>query len=114
MLKDFRILAAIVLLALAGQSSGAQKLAPVILNSFGGADGSTPEAGLVEGSDSNFYGTTFTGGTSNTGTVFQITPAGTLTTLHHFSGADGAHPTAGLVEDQRQFLRDDFQRWNER
>ena len=98
MLKDFRILAAIVLLALAGQSSGAQKLAPVILGSFSGADGSTPEAALVEGSDSNFYGTTFSGGTSNTGTVFQITAAGTLTTLHHFNGADGAHPSARLVE----------------
>ena len=34
MLKDFRILAAIVLLALAGQSRAAQKLAPVILGSF--------------------------------------------------------------------------------
>jgi len=47
----------------------------------GGNDGAQPEAGLVEGSDGNFYGTTEYGGTGGASTVFQMTPAGVLTTL---------------------------------
>jgi uncharacterized repeat protein (TIGR03803 family) len=64
-----------------------------------GADGSDPEAGLVQGLDGNFYGTTFAGGDYGQGTVFEITAAGALTTLYSFSGdADGANPDAGLVQ----------------
>jgi len=66
------------------------------------ADGAFPYAGLVQGSDGNFYGTTFEGGTNSDGTVFKITPAGSLTTLYSFCSqancADGAIPFAGLVQ----------------
>ena len=63
------------------------------------ADGEAPVGGLVLATDGNFYGTTQTGGgTSGDGTIFQITPAGTLTTLHSFGGPDGAQPVAGLVQ----------------
>src|SRR5205823_4469717 len=68
------------------------------LHSFSDSDGAYPYAGLVQGSDGNFYGTTQGGGTSGVGTVFQITPTGTLTTLYNFSGGDGAGPYAGLVQ----------------
>ncbi len=67
------------------------------------ADGAAPEGGLVQGSDGNFYGTTAAGGeyanfySYNFGTVFRITPAGTLTTLHEFAGPDGVAPWASLV-----------------
>ena len=101
MLRDFRILAAtvIALMALAGQSNAARHLVkPITLGSFGGANGGTPEAALVEGSDGNFYGTTFAGGANNTGTVFTISPVGTITVLHSFDGVDGANPTANLIE----------------
>ena len=54
-------------------------------------DGSQPAAGLVQGNDGNFYGTTTMGGTNNLGTIFQITPSGTLTTLHSFNGTDGGN-----------------------
>jgi len=67
------------------------------LHSFNGRDGSAPCAGLVQGTDGNFYGTTSGGGVYNGGTVFQITPSGTLTILYSFSGADGLSPEAGLV-----------------
>ncbi len=64
----------------------------------GGDDGSYPVAGLVLGGDGNFYGTTSDGGDANgDGTVFQITPAGALTTIHHFSGTDGYQPTGKLA-----------------
>jgi len=60
-------------------------------------------AGLVQGTDGNFYGTTETGGGNGScgggcGTVFRITPAGKLTTLHAFDSTDGSWPTAGLVK----------------
>jgi len=57
-------------------------------------DGSGPRV-LVQATDGNFYGTTDFGGTTDSGTVFQITPEGTLTTLHSFCQpgcTDGAYP----------------------
>jgi len=63
-------------------------------------DGKYPTAGLVQGSDGYFYGTTWQGGTNNEGTVFKITTQGTLTTLYQFGSGptDGVLPDAGLVE----------------
>jgi uncharacterized repeat protein (TIGR03803 family) len=62
-------------------------------------DGFEPEAGLIQGSDSNFYGVTSAGGPSNdNGIVFQITPGGALTNLHSFTAADGDFPLGGLVQ----------------
>ena len=65
-------------------------------------DGAEPFTGVVQGADGNFYGTTSLGGTSTNctsgcGTLFKITPAGLLTTLHSFSASDGAIPV-GLVQ----------------
>jgi len=64
----------------------------------GGADGSNPDAPIIQGTDSNFYGTTSEGGTNVLGNVFKLTPAGTLTPLWQFSGSpDGEYPEAGLL-----------------
>ena len=68
------------------------------LYSFGGADGAKPYAGLVLGTDSNFYGTTAYGGAHGYGNVFKITPAGVLTTMHSFDSTDGAGPYGGLAQ----------------
>ncbi len=57
-----------------------------------------PVAGLVQGTDGLFYGTTRGGGASAGGTVFRIDSAGNLTTLHTFSYDDGNDPEAGLVQ----------------
>jgi YVTN family beta-propeller protein/uncharacterized repeat protein (TIGR03803 family) len=68
----------------------------------GCADGEYPQAGLVQGTDGNFYGTTTSGGANGVGTVFKITPGGMLTPFYSFcqqSGCtDGADPQAGLVQ----------------
>jgi uncharacterized repeat protein (TIGR03803 family) len=74
-----------------------------VLHSFGGApgDGAHPHAALLQGTDGNFYGTTYDGGgADDLGTVFKMTPAGTVTVLHVFTGGaiDGAHPEAPLIQ----------------
>jgi uncharacterized repeat protein (TIGR03803 family) len=64
------------------------------------ADGSQP-TNIVLATDGNYYGITFDGGANSEGTIFQITPSGTLTTLHSFDGTDGYAPGAGgtLMQD---------------
>ncbi len=62
----------------------------------GCADGYEPIAGLVQAANGELYGTTYFGGASGAGTVFKITPSGTLTTLYS-SFSDGQN-FAGLVQ----------------
>jgi uncharacterized repeat protein (TIGR03803 family) len=64
----------------------------------GGADGGYPVAGLVQDKKGNLYGTTTAGGSNGYGTVFKVTPSGTLTVLHNFNySTDGGSPFAELV-----------------
>jgi uncharacterized repeat protein (TIGR03803 family) len=76
-----------------------------VQHSFDGADGSYVIAGLIQGTDGNFYGVTEEGGngtacgTFGCGTIFEFTPPSTLTTLHSFQGpADGSFPAATLLQ----------------
>jgi uncharacterized repeat protein (TIGR03803 family) len=67
-----------------------------ILHSFTGADdGSAPLYALIQGTDGNFYGTTSTGA-AGSGTIFRITPGGSLTTLYQFPL--GTEPLGALVQ----------------
>jgi uncharacterized repeat protein (TIGR03803 family) len=72
------------------------------LVSFNGTNGRNPNlTAVVQGLDGNLYGTTEIGGTNNAGTVFKITPGGTLATIYNFCAQsncpDGAKPEAGLI-----------------
>jgi len=81
-----------------------------VLYSFaGGSDGANPHAGLIQGSDGDFYGTTGHGGVNSScsasqyasgcGTVFKVTPAGVETVLYSFAGgSDGSDPDAALIQ----------------
>jgi uncharacterized repeat protein (TIGR03803 family) len=66
------------------------------------ADGSSPEGGLMQATNGRIYGTTNIGGTAQGGTVFEITPSGTLGTVHQFCSlancADGTSPIGGLIQ----------------
>jgi len=89
--------AAALVLSTFGASAG---VVLTTLHSFqGNPDGTTPQAGLVQGSDGYFYGTTSGGGTSNYGTVYKMSATGAYTSLYSFTnGNDGANPVAGLVQ----------------
>jgi uncharacterized repeat protein (TIGR03803 family) len=66
------------------------------LGSFNNLTNGSPNAGLVQGSDGNFYGTT-SGDGSSWGSVFKVTTNGALTTLISFGGTNGGVPYAGLT-----------------
>jgi uncharacterized repeat protein (TIGR03803 family) len=67
------------------------------LLNFNDAPGAQPRGTLLQAADGDLYGTT-----SKRGTVYRITPNGTLTTLYlfcsHADCVDGDYPTAGLVQ----------------
>ncbi len=102
--QSFRRRAALILatVALVAAASMASAQTFTQLHNFDGTDGANPNAALVQATDGNLYGTTATGGANSCiilevngcGTVFKITPSGTLTTLHSFDFTDGAGPNA--------------------
>jgi len=87
-------------------ASGTEK----VLYAFsGGTDGANPQGGVIFDAEGNLYGTASQGGYSpncpwpsiGCGTVFKLTPHGSLTVLHSFSGQgpDGAKPQGGVIFD---------------
>jgi uncharacterized repeat protein (TIGR03803 family) len=72
-----------------------------VLHGFGHtiADGIQPQAGLLQTRTGIFYGTTIYGGAFGAGTVFSMTPDGTVTIIHSFTGgSDGGTPIAPLIQ----------------
>ncbi len=68
----------------------------------GGSDGSNSFASLIQASDGNLYGTTWSGGSNNSGTVFKISNLSTTPVegvIYSFAGEnDGALPVASLIQ----------------
>jgi len=65
----------------------------------GGADGASPQPGLLMDTAGNLYGATAEGGNSDSGIVFKISNSGKYSILHRFSGIAGVFPNGGLVSD---------------
>src|SRR5439155_1300037 len=63
-------------------------------------EGGTPRAGLTQGSDGYFYGTTWSGGAGTRGTVFRMDGAGNVTVLHTlpWDAGEGIGPWTTLTE----------------
>lgn len=79
-----------------------------VVHSFSGADGNSPEGGLIRDSAGNLFGVTQLGGNptpscmlpgepNGCGTVFEISASGQFSVLHSFGGQDGANPVARLT-----------------
>jgi len=62
---------------------------------YPGVDGLDPFTGLTLASDGNFYGMTMEGGTTDSGTIFEITPTGEFTSLYSFASPKGYDPAPG-------------------
>jgi uncharacterized repeat protein (TIGR03803 family) len=62
-------------------------------------DGESPQAGLIQATDGNLYGSTFAGGVNALGTIFAITPGGKLNTLYDFvNDGKGTNPEGTLTQ----------------
>lgn len=92
----FTIAGRLILLAFASANASGQTVSTV--GTFQVTNGANPQAPLVA-VGGIFYGTTYTGGVSNAGTVFAFNPANNLiTTLYMFTnGTDGRAPAGSLV-----------------
>jgi uncharacterized repeat protein (TIGR03803 family) len=79
-----------------------------VLHNFNGTtDGNGGGNALVQATDGKLYGVTFTGGSSNDGTIFNITTAGAFTVLVNFDGSNGANPNSPLKQNTNGVLYGD-------
>lgn len=100
-MRSYRFAFAVCVLgAMAPTNSSAQTFKTVA--SLTGSESPNYLVSLVQGVDGNLYGTSEFGGAYGSGSVFSVTPTGTVTTLYSFCSQpfcpDGAAPYAGLVQ----------------
>jgi uncharacterized repeat protein (TIGR03803 family) len=75
-------------------------------------DGGNVQAGVIQASDGNLYGTVVRGGDPDCslggydgcGTIFEVSLSGTFTTLRVFHTLDGGDPVSSLVETEAGVL----------
>jgi len=91
---------AFMLTVVASQPAQAQTYT-VLHNFTGGQDGANPESGVTMDKAGNLYGTTFRGGTSGNGAVYQLKLKNSnfvFNPLYSFAGgSDGANPEARVI-----------------
>jgi uncharacterized repeat protein (TIGR03803 family) len=99
-MRHRRILAFLTLNAIACQGLSAQAGPPNltlnVLYSF--ANGESPNASVVVGTNGSFHGTTATGGPNNFGGVYEVTANGVLTNEFWLDGTNGSTPMAPLIQ----------------
>jgi len=88
------------------QSNGTWKVSLIYTFTGTNGDGKSPYGGVVLDGEGNVYGTTYTGGASNHGTVYELSPNGSggfaETIIYSFTGqADGFEPQAPLSIDAK-------------
>jgi hypothetical protein len=86
------------------KSGSSYSSTPTVLVSFSGSNGANPYGGLITDAAGDLFGTTYDGGASSDGTVFEIVKNGssyssTPTVLATFNGTNGQNPKASLIVD---------------
>jgi uncharacterized repeat protein (TIGR03803 family) len=70
-----------------------------LLHIFNGdSDGRFPTSALVQATDGNFYGTTWTGGSGKGGVIYRLTPEGKFSVIYNFNGTNSVYPMVTLVQ----------------
>jgi uncharacterized repeat protein (TIGR03803 family) len=73
-----------------------------VIHSFNGNDGANPFGALIIGSDGDLYGTTSQAGANQAGTIFRMSPMGSVQTLYNFCSQqgcpDGSNPEGALLQ----------------
>ncbi len=100
--RGYASLAILILLVVVSKSTLAQHLRQF---NFWGSNGASPNSGLALDNSGNFYGSTFIGGRTDLGVIYEISqiPGGgaTQAVIYSFTGGtDGANPIGDLVFDQ--------------
>jgi uncharacterized repeat protein (TIGR03803 family) len=68
------------------------------LAQFDYANGAFPQpTSLIEDQSGNIYGAAYSGGRYQLGSIFELTPSGTIIVLDNFTGPNGVHPFDGLT-----------------
>ncbi|PSR56768.1 hypothetical protein AHMF7605_26365 [Adhaeribacter arboris] len=76
-----------------------------VLHHYGfDAIGDTPKRSLILGKDGNLYGTTMNGGDWFNGTIYKVTPNGTVSALHAFSPTEDGGRASGLMQASDGYL----------
>ena len=76
-----------------------------VLHDLNGAtDGYEPFGELILASDGNMYGTTNAHGSSNCGTIFQVTPAGSYSVIYNFDNTHGCNPREQVLQGTNGLL----------
>ncbi len=66
---------------------------------FGKVSGGGPSGDLIQGTDGNLYGMTFSNGANKFGTIFKFNPSNnTLTVIHDFDSVHGKGASASLIQ----------------
>ncbi len=68
------------------------------LYDFDFTNGSNPRSNLIQATDGNFYGLTYSGGVDSLGVLFRIDSNANYTKLLDFIGINGAYPTRRLLQ----------------
>src|SRR5579862_3565722 len=95
------IVAATVALMLTAATIPAQAQTYKVLYNFGtnANDPLQPNGidAIAQGRDGNLYTTSNSGGTGNVGTMFKVTPSGTLSVVYNFAYSPGNDPMSGVT-----------------
>ena len=96
---------AVFQVTLGGALTGIYNINGSSSNNNGKGDGFRTWGPVIQGSDSNLYGTASAGGAYSGGTLYKVALNGTgYTVIHNFQFADGTAPTGGLMQGSDGYL----------